>query len=267
LAPSRTQALVLVMGGREQCNPDYALARRYFPFHGLEFVVSGRGWVTLDGKEHPLGPGTVFAYGPNTHCALRADARDPMVKYFVSISGRGVVGRLQRCGVRPGAVRVLAVPAEVTSVLEELVREGQRTGALTAAICAALGELLLLKIEATTTQATPTLEPAREAFLRCKALIDAQAERLGTLEEIARAAAVEASSVCRWFRRYQGTSPYQYLLRRKMTIAAGFLLENGGLVKEVAQRVGFDDPYHFSRAFKAVHGVAPRALLHYRQVR
>ena len=267
LAPSRTQALVLVMGGREQCNPDYALARRYFPFHGLEFVVSGRGWVTLDGKEHPLGPGTVFAYGPNTHCALRADARDPMVKYFVSISGRGVVGRLQRCGVRPGAVRVLAVPAEVTSVLEELVREGQRTGALTVAICAALGELLLLKIEATTTQATPTLEPAREAFLRCKALIDAQAERLGTLEEIARAAAVEASSVCRWFRRYQGTSPYQYLLRRKMTIAAGFLLENGGLVKEVAQRVGFDDPYHFSRAFKAVHGVAPRALLHYRQVR
>ena len=52
----------------------------------------------------------------------------------------------------------------------------------------------------------------------CKALIDAQAERLMTLGEIARAAGVEASSVCRWFRRYQGTSPYQYLLRRKMNI-------------------------------------------------
>jgi len=30
--------------------------------------------------------------------------------------------------------------------------------------------------------------------------------------------------------------------------------------------VGFDDPYHFSRAFKAVHGVAPRALLNYRRL-
>ena len=64
------------------------------------------------------------------------------MKYFVSMTGRGVLGRLQRCGVLPGAVRVLAVPAEVTSVLEELVREGQRTGVLTTAICAALGELL-----------------------------------------------------------------------------------------------------------------------------
>jgi AraC family transcriptional regulator len=267
LATGRKLGFTLVMGGREHCNPDYALVRRYFPFHGLECVVAGRGWVTLDGKEQALGPGTVFAYAPNTHCALRADPRDPMVKYFISMRGRGAAARLQRSGVKPGEVRVLAVPAEVTRVLEELVHEGQRTGPLTPAICAALGELLFLKIEATVTQATATIEPSRAAFLRCKALIDARAEQLGTLADIAQAAAAEASSVCRWFRRYQGTSPYQYLLRRKMTLAAEFLIENGGLVKEAAQRVGFDDPFHFSRVFKAVHGVAPRALLHYRPIR
>jgi AraC family transcriptional regulator len=76
---------------------------------------------------------------------------------------------------------------------------------------------------------------------------------------------VETSSVCRWFRRYQGTSPYQYLMRRKMNLAAEHLIENGGLVKEAAQRLGFADPYHFSRAFKSVHGVAPQALLRYRR--
>ena len=266
LAPKRREALALVMGGREHCNPDYAITRREFPFHGVEFVVAGRGRAVLDGKAHELAPGTVLAYGPRTHCELRAEPSDPMVKYFVSLAGRTVAARLKRCGLAPGQVRVLAVPAEVTSVLEDLVREGQRTGVLTAKICTALGELLLLKIEATTTQAGSAMEPARAAFLRCKALIDARAETLGTLEEIARSASVEASSVCRWFRRYQGTSPYQYLLRRKMTLAAEYLVENGGLVKEVAQRVGFEDPYHFSRAFKAVHGVAPRALLHYRRV-
>jgi len=256
--------LVLAMGGREHCNPDYALARRRFPFYGIEFVVSGRGSVTLAGKKHALGPGAVFAYAPTMPCELRADPREPMVKYFLSFTGREAGRRLARCGVAPGRVRALAVPAEITSVLEDIVREGQHTGVLAPQVCAALVELLLLKIEATTTQATPTVEPARAAFLKCKALIDARAETLGTLAEIARAASVEASSVCRWFRRYQGTSPYQYLLRRKMTLAAAHLVENGGLVKEAAQRVGFDDPYHFSRAFKAVHGVAPRALLRYR---
>ncbi len=49
-----------------------------------------------------------------------------------------------------------------------------------------------------------------------------------------------------------------------MNLAAEYLVEHGGLVKEVAARVGFADPFHFSRAFKSVHGVAPRALLQYR---
>lgn len=265
LAPRRADPLTLVMGGREHCNPDYAVVRARFPFYVLEYVVSGRGTVKLDNTQHVLGPGLVYAYAPTTRCEIRADPCDPMVKYFLSVAGPDVTKRLQRCGVAPGRVRQLAAHTEVTGVLEDLVREGQRSGALARRIGAALFELLLLKIEDTSSLAPHDSEPAREAFLRCKALIDARAERLVTLEEIAQAAGVEASSVCRWFRRYQGTSPYQYLLRRKMNIAAAFLVEHGGLVKEVAQRVGFADPYHFSRAFKAVHGVAPRALLRYRQ--
>lgn len=264
LAPNPREPLALVMGGREHCNPDYVILRRGFPFYVLEYVVSGHGSVRLDHRRHVLGPGVVFAYAPTTHCEIHTDPKDPMVKYFLTFGGLGVPARLRRCGLPLGMARQLAAHAEVTSVLEDLVREGQRSGALAQRICAALCELLLLKIEDTSTLAPHASEPAREAFLRCKALIDAEAERLGTLEEIAAATGVEASSVCRWFRRYQGTSPYQYLLRRKMNIAAEHLVENGGLVKEAAQRVGFADPYHFSRAFKSVHGVAPRALLRYR---
>ena len=264
LAPRRADPLTLVMGGREHCNPDYVILRRNFPFYVLEYVVSGHGSVKLDGKSHALGPGVVFVSAPTTRCEIHTDPRDTMVKYFLAFAGTEGPARLRRCGVPSGRARQLAAHAEVTSVLEDLVREGQRSGALARRICAALFELLLLKIEDTSTLAPHASEPAREAFLRCKALIDAQAEQLATLEEIAKATGVEASSVCRWFRRYQGTSPYQYLMRRKMNIAAEHLVENGGLVKEAAQRVGFADPYHFSRAFKSVHGVAPRDLLRYR---
>ncbi len=265
LAPRRSERLVLVMGGREHCNPDYAIVRRKFPFYVLEYVVSGRGTVELDNVGHDLGPGMVFAYAPTTRCEIHTDPAYPMVKYFLCIAGTEVIPRLKRSGVPPARVRQLAAPAEVASLLEDMIREGQRSGSLAPRIGAALFDLLLLKIEDMATLSPHASEPARDAFLRCKALIDADAERLGTLEEIASAAGVEASSVCRWFRRYQGTSPYQYLLRRKMNIAAEYLVENGGLVKEAAQRVGFADPYHFSRAFKSVHGVAPRALLRYRQ--
>lgn len=264
LAPDSKGPLTLVMGGRERCNPDYGITRASFPFYVLEYVESGSGTVRLDRESHALRPGVVFAYAPTTRYEIHTDPSDPMVKYFVAVAGRDIRARLRRCGIGLGGVRQLSAHAEVTSVFEDLVREGQRSGALAGRICAVLLELLLLKIEDTATLAAHAREPAREAFLRCKALIDAEAERLGTLQQIAAATGVEASSVCRWFRRYQGTSPYQYLMRRKMNLAAEHLVENGGLVKEAAQRVGFADPYHFSRAFKAVHGVAPRDLLRYR---
>lgn len=264
LAPDLKRPLTLVMGGRERCNPDYAIVRLQFPFSVLEYVESGTGTVRLDGVEHALRSGIVFAYGPTTRYEIRTDPADPMVKYFLAFAGRDVRSRLRRCGLALGGARELAAHAEVTSVCEDLVREGQRSGTLVQPICSTLFELLLLKIEDTTTLAPHAREPAREGFLRCKALIDAEAERLSTLQEIATLTGVEASSVCRWFRRYQGTSPYQYLMRRKMNLAAEFLIENGGLVKEAAQRVGFADPYHFSRAFKSVHGIAPRDLLRYR---
>jgi AraC family transcriptional regulator len=269
LAPRRLASSVLVMGGREHCNPDYAVSRRHFPFYVLEYVIAGHGWVELDDKRHILGTGAVFAYAPATHVEMRTDARDPLVKYFLSFAGRGAGARLRHCGVPPGRLRTLAAHAEITSVFEDLVREGQRPGGRARRICATLFELLLLKIADAATLAAHGAggEPAREAFLRCNALIDAQGGSLRTLEDIAAVAGVEASSVCRWFRRFQGTSPYQYLLRRKMNLAAEFLVENGGLVKEAAERVGFADPYHFSRVFKAVHGVAPRHLRHYRRAR
>jgi hypothetical protein len=106
LAPGKSPGLAWVMGGREHCNPDYALARRHFPFHGLECVVAGRGRVKLDGREHELGAGSVFAYAPDTDCELRADPSDPMVKYFVALAGRAVAlpargGRAACAGVRP----------------------------------------------------------------------------------------------------------------------------------------------------------------------
>src|SRR4030095_15975525 len=83
LAPNPREPLALVMGGREQCNPDYVILRRGFPFYVLDFVVSGRGSVRLDQRRHALGPGMIFAYAPTTHCEIHTDPQDPMVKYFL----------------------------------------------------------------------------------------------------------------------------------------------------------------------------------------
>lgn len=265
LAPKRVGPMAVALGGRETCDPDYAIDRRGYAYLGLEYVAEGGGWVALDGRRQALGPGVVFAYGRRTHCEMRADPARPMVKYFLCVAGAAAARRLARAGCGAGEARALSAHAEIRSLFEDIIREGRRAGPLAPAICATLLQLLLLKVQEAAARRMDRSAVAQEGFLRCKALIDARAADLDSLGEVAAAAGMEASSLCRLFRRHQGTSPYQYLLRCKMRLAAEFLIESGGLVKEAAQRVGFADPYHFSRCFKAVHGVAPRHLRRYRQ--
>lgn len=261
LMPGSRGPLRPALGGREYCNPDYAVDREGYAYPGLEYVAEGEGWIHLGRTKHPLTPGTVFAYGTTMRCVIRTNPEKPLVKYFVCLAGMGANARLRRAGVTPGRVRALATHAEMRGLFEELIHEGQRPGKLAHAICTTRLELLLLKVEEHIAQGTRRDDPARERYLLCKTLIDERAIQMTTLEEIAAAASLEVSSVCRLFRRYHDCSPYRYLLQRKMTLAAEDLIESGGLVKEVAQRVGFADPYHFSRCFKSVHGIAPRDLL------
>jgi AraC-like DNA-binding protein len=166
-----------------------------------------------------------------------------------------------------GRARKVAALGELRELAEDITREGRRHGAAASAICARLAEVLLLKIGeeparvASLGRGAGAVEGARENFERCRALIDKHAAEWSGLGDIAAAARLDASSVCRLFRRFLGVSPHQYLRRRKMALAAAFLLERGGRVQDAAARVGMEDPFHFSRAFKAVHGVPPSALL------
>jgi AraC-like DNA-binding protein len=45
-----------------------------------------------------------------------------------------------------------------------------------------------------------------------------------------------------------------------MNHAAELILRGNLPVKVAGAQVGFDDPYHFSRCFKRVHGVAPNSF-------
>ena len=59
------------------------------------------------------------------------------------------------------------------------------------------------------------------------------------------------------FKSATGDTPLNWIIRARMQ-RAGELLETSTLqVKEVDWKVGYEDPFYFSRLFKSVHGVPP----------
>jgi AraC-like DNA-binding protein len=98
---------------------------------------------------------------------------------------------------------------------------------------------------------------ALDTYQRCRQHIADHWLHLLTLEQAARECHVAPAYLCRLFRRFDRQSPYQYLLRLKMTHAAERLRAPDTSVKQVADLLGFDDRFHFSRVFKRVIGVSP----------
>ena len=92
-------------------------------------------------------------------------------------------------------------------------------------------------------------------------------KQLHDLGDIATGLHVRRSQLCRVFQRNSQPGPFRYLTRRKMNHAAELLATSSRQVKEVADEVGYPDPYHFSRLFKKHFGYSPREFARiYRRV-
>lgn len=65
------------------------------------------------------------------------------------------------------------------------------------------------------------------------------------------------SYLTRIFREQVGISPLKYLIEYRITCAKRFLTDTELPVQEIGSRVGYPDPFHFSKIFKQYTGVSP----------
>lgn len=79
-----------------------------------------------------------------------------------------------------------------------------------------------------------------------------------TVAEIARRFNVSQSFLNRKFKQERNSPIREYLFREKMSRAALLLLENAGLtIKDVSEKMGFQDNDYFTYVFKNHFGVPP----------
>jgi transcriptional regulator GlxA family with amidase domain len=53
-------------------------------------------------------------------------------------------------------------------------------------------------------------------------------------------------------------SPINYFLHLKIERAGQLLLHTNMKINQISLKLGFDDPYYFSRLFKKIKGVSPK---------
>lgn len=255
-------AYEVVCAGWESCRPDYDLRRAGFPWLAVELVAQGEGWLEIDDRRYRLRCGTVFCYGPSSRLRISADAPHPLQKYFVDFAGRAAERAVRSGPLGVGQARQALYPHELREILERLIVEGNRKTETSARIASEYLRIFFEKLHECADGPTGA-EPSRslESYLRARAFVEREFQRLYRAEDAAHELGMAPETLCRLFRQYARTTPYQLMLTLRLNLAVDLLLGTDLLVKEIAERAGFDDPFHFSRVFKRrINGMSPVAF-------
>ena len=80
-----------------------------------------------------------------------------------------------------------------------------------------------------------------------------------TVKQLAEIASMSEKNFIRYFHFNVGISPKRYLIEQRMKYATELLADTNNSITDIAQAVGYSDPYCFSKAFHKYFGEAPSA--------
>ena len=101
-------------------------------------------------------------------------------------------------------------------------------------------------------------EKMPEKLLELLAFLESNLERAFSLRELARRYGCSVSHLMRLFHQHCRSTPYRMLTEMRMRRAVGLLLETELSVKEIAAKVGYENPMNFSTEFRKRHRISPR---------
>lgn len=223
----------------------------------LLYCTEGRGTVEVEQKCCTLEKNEVFCIPARRGHRYYADEKEPWSLLWVHFKGEDTAyfpleegRRIGLDGAR-GSERVQALFDQMFEVLEEDYTLGNFIY-LSQALALLLAELYDRRRRAQTgVQNRHVTEAVRFMYRRIGECL--------TLEQIAEEFGVSGSYLNLIFKKYTQHAPMDFFIRLKMKEACKLLRSTDLYIYEVAQRLGYRDPYYFSRIFTKMVGQSPSA--------
>jgi AraC-like DNA-binding protein len=248
--------VMITSGGRTVCRAAqwsgkdelYRDAKIYHP-------ISGQGWVVINGKLIRLKAGQLYLVPP--HVIQSHGTSSQLVIEWVHLRLQSSLLEI-RLGsslkVRQFSKAVAARWSPVCRLIEPFMREHSTHYAFQ--IHAMVLELVGLTLAGLAPEST-RVSLARERLAPALHFLDVHAPKHPSLSEVARTVNLSSEHFHRLFHAVSHTTPHQYALARRMTLAKTLLAEGLLTVAEVAEQCGYDDAFYFARVFRRYFGVSP----------
>lgn len=244
-----------LLGRRSEGGPDpVALGQATFIY-----CQKGGGWCELAGRLHAIRAGDLLVLSSEGPHTCGAQASNPWTIHWASAGGGHLGAYLKGLGVS-GQAPVLRVGEdlqlarlfnEILTTLEHgigFVDLLQASHALAYLLARLIGQR-----QEEPRQSSDAAHKVAEAIIY---MSDHLEEPL-RVAALARLASLSTAHFCVLFKDQTGCAPREYLHLLRIHRACQLLQSTALNVKEIAGRLGYQDPFHFSRQFKAFQGVSP----------
>jgi AraC-like DNA-binding protein len=228
--------------------------------HLLLYCVQGAGWYQLNHAEkQPLRANEWVILPAHVPHKYGADEVTPWTIYWLHFAGTQATALYEYLQaqvpkiptpIRPTEERLQLFEAifshlTLTATLAGMVQASARLGHFLLGLLPTAGPLALLS-------------PAAGSIAQSIQFMREHLAHSFTVQELAAQAGLSASHYGALFREQVGRPPIVFFNFLKVQHACQLLTDSSLRIKEIAQQLGFDDTYYFSRVFSKVMGASPR---------
>lgn len=221
------------------------------------YCMEGSGTIQIPGMpDAVLKEGDAFCIPPATGHRYFADPADPWSILWVHFKGNDCSmfplepPRVVRLNSSLATERLMFLFELLFRVLDSNYTLGNFIY-ISQVLALILGEVYFREKHSSTT------EPNRQVTQIVRYMSSHLKDNL-TLDDLADRFSLSKSYISQIFQKYTSHSPIDFYIRLRMTEACKQLRLSEARVYEVAESLGYQDPYYFSRIFKKVIGMSPR---------
>lgn len=240
------------------CEPDWSWKVRNLPDLDLWCVMEGVGWISDGDRRTPIGIGDIVLLRRGASYEAGHDSRRPLK--FVALHFDLVDRNGKRVDPPPEELPPFVRQAEASGFFRELMmrivrcRQDGYVEQAHAWLQTAWIEILRQGIQ--WRLPGPLGEQARHIEHICERIRRSPGLAV-KVDDLAAELHVSPEHFCRIFRRLQGMPPRAFLTRTRIEAAQSLLLTSNHSITRIAELLGYDSPFYFSRQFKSKVGFSP----------
>lgn len=263
--PGREDAVfpyVVVAGGITLTTGKEPPVMRRFNQHVLILTIEGAGVIHVGGRQRLAGPGTLVWLDTGRDYLHACAPRQKFWRYlWLGVQGFQLAELFTQVRAEQDPVTRLGDPLKTEGLISAMLdRLRTRSANLSAANSAEVATLLAVLLADRNLPPTASESLPDQRFKRLCDLLRGTLTQTWTAQAMADEAALSPLQLFRVFRSSTNQTPMAWLKKERINAAKPLLLDRGQKVRTVAEAVGYADPFHFSRDFRAIVGRSPRAF-------